>query len=92
MPKQVGIDHEIPKIEKLNDLSKKLKEEFRDKIKEVILFGSYARGDFTDDSDIDIIVIVDDEKIEKEVRKIAYSFIPEVEKLISVRVIGEKNI
>lgn len=29
------------------------------RLKEIILFGSYARGDFTDDSDVDIIVVLD---------------------------------
>jgi predicted nucleotidyltransferase len=28
-------------------------------IKKVILFGSYARGDFRDDSDIDVMILVD---------------------------------
>jgi len=91
MPERMVFGHEVPNIEKLRNLSKKLKEEFGDKVKEVILFGSYARGDFTDDSDVDIIVVVDDDRIEKEVRKIAYSFIPEVGKLISVKVIGKKT-
>ncbi|WP_298269071.1 nucleotidyltransferase domain-containing protein [Geobacter sp.] len=29
------------------------------RLKEIILFGSYARGDFTDDSDVDIIIVLD---------------------------------
>ncbi|GAV25154.1 hypothetical protein ciss_10870 [Carboxydothermus islandicus] len=32
---------------------------FQDNLKEVILFGSYARGEESEDSDIDIIAIVD---------------------------------
>ena len=28
-------------------------------LKEVILYGSYARGDFTEDSDIDIMILLD---------------------------------
>lgn len=36
-------------------------------LKSVILYGSYARGDYTPDSDVDIMVLVDlsDEEIEK---------------------------
>lgn len=34
---------------------------FRNKLKKVILFGSYARGDFDSESDIDIMVLVDEE-------------------------------
>jgi len=32
---------------------------FGDKLSDVLLFGSYARGDYCDDSDIDVIVILD---------------------------------
>lgn len=36
-----------------------VKELFGDKLKGLILFGSYARGDFDEDSDIDVMVLVD---------------------------------
>jgi len=75
--------------EKLMELSRKLKKEF--KVEEVIVFGSYARGDFKEDSDIDILIVVNDEKIENDVRKVAYSFIPEIGRLISVKVIDKKT-
>ena len=39
---------------------KKLKEEFKDHIKEIILFGSRGRGDYTDESDYDFILIFDE--------------------------------
>lgn len=32
---------------------------FKDKLKSVILYGSYARGDYDDESDIDIMIVVD---------------------------------
>ena len=35
------------------------KEQFGDKLDKVILYGSYARGDYDDESDIDIMVLVD---------------------------------
>ncbi|MEJ7672458.1 MAG: nucleotidyltransferase domain-containing protein [Chitinophagaceae bacterium] len=36
---------------------------FKDKpVKEVYLFGSYARGDAKEDSDVDLIVEIDDTK------------------------------
>ena len=28
-------------------------------LKQVILYGSYARGDFTEDSDVDLMILVD---------------------------------
>ncbi|XRO75817.1 nucleotidyltransferase domain-containing protein [Methanocaldococcus sp. 28A] len=38
---------------------KNLKKKFGNKIKKVILFGSYARGDYNEESDIDILIIGD---------------------------------
>ena len=35
----------------------------------LILFGSYARGDYRDDSDLDLLVIVDKEKISRTDQK-----------------------
>lgn len=35
----------------------------------LILYGSYARGDFRDDSDLDILVIVDKDKISRSDQK-----------------------
>jgi len=32
---------------------------FGDSLQKIILFGSYARGDYTDESDIDIMVLAD---------------------------------
>lgn len=35
------------------------RETFGDKLEAVILYGSYARGDYDEDSDIDVMVLVD---------------------------------
>jgi predicted nucleotidyltransferase len=35
------------------------RKQFKDKLKSVILFGSYARGDYDDESDVDILILVD---------------------------------
>ena len=47
------------------DVERELKALFGEKLSEIILYGSYARGDYDDKSDIDIIVLVDDEDIKK---------------------------
>ncbi len=41
----------------LNEFVKALKDKYKDKIKKIILFGSYARGDYNEESDIDILII-----------------------------------
>ena len=75
--------------EKLTELSSQLKEKFKDKIEEIIVFGSYARGDFNEDSDVDLLIVVNDNEIEEDVRKVVYSFIPIIRRLISVKIIDK---
>ena len=41
----------------LRELKKGLQKIYGEKLKAVILFGSYARGDATEDSDLDLMVI-----------------------------------
>ena len=43
----------------LKDYVKIAKEIYGDKLLKVILYGSYARGDFNEDSDIDLLFLVD---------------------------------
>ncbi len=45
----------------VEEFVRRIKEKYGEKIEEAILFGSYARGDYTGGSDIDIIVITDKE-------------------------------
>ena len=58
----------------LLDLQVELKKLLKDKLKRIILFGSYAREDFDDESDIDILVLIDDyflKEYDEEVLNIA---------------------
>ncbi len=43
----------------LRDIADSSKEIFRDALHSVILYGSYARGDYDEESDIDIMILVD---------------------------------
>jgi predicted nucleotidyltransferase len=45
----------------LKSLKGDLKEALGEKLSEVILFGSYSRGDFTQYSDIDLLILIDSE-------------------------------
>ncbi len=63
-------DYEKQALEKLK---KKIREKFPSA--EIILYGSKVRGDFDDESDIDLLILIDGEvnsKIEEEISKIAY--------------------
>ncbi len=48
--------------EMLEEVEKALISLFYDELENIILYGSYARGDFTYDSDIDIMVLVNEEE------------------------------
>ena len=43
----------------LTEFIKHLKSRYKNKIKKIILYGSYARGDYTEDSDIDVLIVGD---------------------------------
>ena len=43
----------------LNDFLEEVKEILGNRLKKIVLYGSYARGDYTEDSDTDIMVLLD---------------------------------
>ena len=50
----------------MKDIAAEAKNIYGEKLKEVILFGSCARGDFEDDSDVDIMILLDVPRSEVE--------------------------
>jgi uncharacterized protein len=80
----------------LKDLKEKLGKELGEKLDSLVLYGSVARGDYGRESDIDILVILNDKKLEDIASDIRYDidiknstvttfFIctyPEIEKII----------
>ncbi len=52
-------------IKLLSELEEQLIKVFNDRLKKVILFGSYAKGNNDDESDIDIMVLVDEKDLKK---------------------------
>ena len=76
-----------------NRIKTYLKKIYGKKIKKVILYGSYARNNATKDSDIDLLVIVDDTLNPSEVRKslsdLLFNIILEEKELVSVIAIPE---
>lgn len=43
----------------LRDLEASLRSAFGGRLRDIQLFGSYARGDATEDSDVDVLVLID---------------------------------
>lgn len=58
---------------------------------QVILYGSYAKGEAKEDSDVDILVVVDDDldpgKVEKELDDFLFDILLKENKLISLIVV-----
>ena len=52
----------------LNELVKAYKEVYGEDIVDILLYGSYARGDHEDDSDIDVVAIVRGERADLQNR------------------------
>jgi len=60
-----------------------------DRLEKVILFGSYARGDYDDESDVDIMIIADiapedKNKIRDKIRDLAGDFLWDYNILVSL--------
>ena len=76
------------------EIKKYLIESFGDKVKKVILYGSYARGDYNKDSDIDILIVVSDDinpiEIEESLSDLLFEILLNENELCSVRAIPEK--
>ncbi len=83
-----------PKIKSLVDQVKAhLHENYGEGIKRVILFGSHARGEATKDSDVDVLVLVDQLLRPSEVRDsltdLLYDMLLDEGELVSVVVLAE---
>ena len=82
------------KVKRLVDRVKvHLTERYGEHIKKVILYGSYARGEATEDSDVDVLVLVDQSLKPSEVHEsmsdLLYDIVLEEGELVSVIVIPE---
>jgi predicted nucleotidyltransferase len=62
-----------------------LQQKYGEKISEVILFGSIARGDFTGESDIDLLVVTadGDQKLKDEISMSCFDIILETDVILS---------
>lgn len=72
-------DADLKREKILNAFVEELKKLYGEDLKKVILYGSYARGDFRDYSDIDIMILLDfDEETlqnhKKELSNLTYDF------------------
>jgi uncharacterized protein len=47
----------------IKDFTETMKNHYGDRLSKIILYGSYARGDFNEESDIDFWVLLNDEEV-----------------------------
>ena len=57
----------------IKDFTEAMKKHYGDRLAKIILFGSYARGDFHEESDMDFMVLLKDEEV-KMYREQSYIF------------------
>jgi predicted nucleotidyltransferase len=89
--RKVSLD--TPEQQALREFVAYLNKAIPEKIKFVALFGSKARGDSKQDSDIDVLVILtrEDRELRREILKQAARFSLKYDVLLSPRVIGAER-
>ncbi|MFQ5974719.1 MAG: nucleotidyltransferase domain-containing protein [Candidatus Hydrothermarchaeales archaeon] len=72
---------------------KNVKEKYGDKIEEIILFGSHAREDYNEESDIDLLVITREDrfKVQKDLSGIAVDILLDKGVYISPKAISTEE-
>jgi len=68
-------------------------EKYGEKIEAIILFGSVARGEAKEDSDIDILIVTKDEdfRLRRALIGIAFDILLETEENISVKALSKED-
>ena len=86
----------VAKREIVMSFARKVRKILGKNLKQVILYGSYARGDYTEDSDIDIMVLTtltdkEIEQIETEIYDLAFYYLMDYGVDISVVIKNEEQ-
>lgn len=81
------------KQEALKQFIEKVKTKYNHQIEKIILFGSYARGEAKEESDIDVLIIINKEnhKARSEIIGLAFDILLETWEYISPKVISKKD-
>ncbi len=79
----------------ISEFKSRLPRDLLTRVRKVIAFGSRARGEGTADSDLDLVVLVDErtEEIEKRLDDIAYEVMwdHDFKPIVSLKVFGERQ-
>ena len=80
--------------EAVDEFLRRVLDKYRDKIEGIILFGSVARGETREDSDVDILVVVKEQNLAdmREIYGIAFEVSLEHSVEVSPKVYGEYEV
>lgn len=75
------------------EFSELIKTSLKDRLKKIILYGSRARGDFTEGSDCDFLIVVDkrDEEVRERILRIEVEMLDKYNTLFASIVCDEKE-
>ena len=76
------------------EFARRAREELGDRIVHIILYGSRARGDYTEDSDIDVLVVVRDidaKEADERIFPFAHDVLVKYEELLYAFVVTEEE-
>jgi uncharacterized protein len=77
----------------LKQLSNVIREHYKERLKLILLYGSYARGNFSDESDLDVMLVLDQvDSVLSELdtlTRIKHDLMLEHEKFISTNPVAE---
>ncbi|MEK6655811.1 MAG: nucleotidyltransferase domain-containing protein [Nitrospirota bacterium] len=78
----------------INEFKSKVAEAYPDEVINIIVFGSKARGDASEESDIDILVVTasDDWQMADKIRDIGYYLELENNLVLSIQVVGQDHV
>ena len=79
--------------EAVGEFVRRVLERYKDKIESIILFGSVARGEAKENSDIDVLIVVkkEDFKLRRALIGVAFDILLETGKDVSVKVLSKNE-
>ena len=77
--------------EAFKEFFNELDESIGSKLQKVLLFGSVARGEQTKNSDVDVLVVLEDKDLKEKVFEISYDIMLEKDVYISPKVVSTQE-